>query len=179
LKPGQPELSGEVFQAKTLPAGALSLRTIKPSSKQWQIPCPSGQYILVKAIRALDKLRDQGWKVQLHWIPSHIGIAGNEAADQAAKEASGYSPYTLPNPEPQSEPESLQILTATTKPTIRQTMRRVEAVLGKAKHGRELYRLGVRPGKGISPYILAYIERTAQLLRKCAPAKSACAPGLV
>jgi len=75
-------------------------------------------------------------------------VPGNEAADRAAKEASGYNPNTLPNPEPQPEPESLQILTATTKPVIRQTMKHEwEQSWEKAKHGRELFRLGVRPGK--------------------------------
>jgi ribonuclease HI len=111
--------------------------------------CPSGQYILAKAIRTLDKLRDQGWQIELRWIPSHIGVPGNEAADRAAKEASGYNPNTLPNPEPQPEPESLQVLAATTKPIIRQTMRdEWKHAWEKAKHGRELFRLGARPGKG-------------------------------
>jgi ribonuclease HI len=111
--------------------------------------CPSGQYILVEAIRALDKLRDQGWEVQLRWIPAHVGVPGNEVADRAAKEAAGHNPNARTNPEPQPEPESLRTLTATTKSTIRQTMRdEWEVSWEKAKHGRELFRLGVRPGKG-------------------------------
>ena len=112
--------------------------------------CPSGQYILVEAILALDKLRDQGWEVQLRWIPAHAGVAGNEAADQAAKEAAGHNPNARTNQEPQTEPESLRTLTATTKSTIRQAMRdEWELSWEKAKHGRELFRLGVRPGKGV------------------------------
>ena len=111
---------------------------------------PSGQYILVEAIRALDKLRDQGWEVQLRWIPAHVGVPGNEAADRAAKEAAGHSPDVQTNPEPQPEPRSSQTLTATAKSTIRRTMRdEWERCWEAAKHGRELFRLGVRPEKGL------------------------------
>jgi ribonuclease HI len=85
--------------------------------------CPSGQYVLAEAIQSLDKLRDQGWEVQLRWIPAHVGVLGNEEADRAAKGAAGHNPNARTNPEPQPEPESLRTLTATTKFIIRQTMR--------------------------------------------------------
>jgi ribonuclease HI len=110
--------------------------------------CPSGQYILAQAVRALDKLRDLGWEVQIRWIPAHIGVPGNEAADRAAKEAAGSNRNTLQNSGP--ELEQLKILTATTKSAIRQTLRdEWEHSWETAKHGRELYRLGVRLGKGL------------------------------
>jgi len=110
---------------------------------------PSGQYILVEAVRALDKLRDLGWQMEFCWIPAHVGVPGNEAADRAAKEAAGHNPNARATAEPPPEPPSLQTLTATTKSIIRKTMKEEwKQAWETAKHGRDLLRLGVRPGKG-------------------------------
>jgi ribonuclease HI len=49
----------------------------------------SGQYLLLKTVQLINSLREKGIQIQLHWIPAHTGIPGNEAADQAAKEATG------------------------------------------------------------------------------------------
>ena len=38
----------------------------------------------------IEKLRKDGYVIELHWVPAHMGIAGNELADKAAKEATGW-----------------------------------------------------------------------------------------
>ena len=61
-----------------------SIRTIgNPSSK-------SGQHIVQRVIEEIEKLRKDGYVIELHWVPAHMGIAGNELADKAAKEATGW-----------------------------------------------------------------------------------------
>lgn len=110
----------------------------------------SGQYILAEALRALDKLRDLGWEIQIRWIPAHEKMLGNDIADETAKEATGYIVATRTTLEPPPEPENVQVMTATTKPIIRQAMKNewLQSWM-TGKHGRELFNLGVRPNKGI------------------------------
>ncbi|KAK8378404.1 hypothetical protein O3P69_011117 [Scylla paramamosain] len=51
-----------------------------------QQPYPSDNVGLVTAILgSLQSLAAQGRRVRLNWIPSHVGVRGNEAADAAAK----------------------------------------------------------------------------------------------
>ena len=47
---------------------------------------PSGQAALRRVIEMLHKFPTT-FPMTIRWIPAHIGIAGNEAADKAAKEA--------------------------------------------------------------------------------------------
>ena len=50
----------------------------------------SGQQFVKVIVWLIDNVRRMGYEVQLHWVPAHIGIAGNEAADIAAKQATGW-----------------------------------------------------------------------------------------
>ncbi|EED24133.1 conserved hypothetical protein [Talaromyces stipitatus ATCC 10500] len=50
----------------------------------------TGQQILGSIAEKWDELRNQGVQVSIHWIPTHQGIEGNERADRAAKEATGW-----------------------------------------------------------------------------------------
>ena len=38
----------------------------------------------------INTLRARGVEVEIHWIPAHIDISGNEAADVAVKQATGW-----------------------------------------------------------------------------------------
>lgn len=54
------------------------------------VDCPrgkSGQHIVQRIIWAIDRIRQKGPTVEIHWVPAHVGLDGNEAAEKAAKEA--------------------------------------------------------------------------------------------
>ena len=50
----------------------------------------SGSYLLAEIIELIDEIRPRTRYIEISWIPAHTGIDGNEAADLAAKEATGW-----------------------------------------------------------------------------------------
>jgi ribonuclease HI len=58
----------------------------------------SGAYILKQIAARVESLQKSGHTVVMRWIPSHKGIEGNEAADIAAKEATGWREGTETGP---------------------------------------------------------------------------------
>ncbi|KAG0161291.1 hypothetical protein PDIDSM_8825 [Penicillium digitatum] len=83
----------------------------------------SGQYKLVEAVQALDEAQSQGWQVRFRWIQGHVGVHGNDAVDQTAKDAAKVDLNARANAKLPPEPDSLQTLTATAKSTIHRAMR--------------------------------------------------------
>lgn len=49
-----------------------SIRTLGDPEKK------SGQALMIQTIRSINEIRSQGVIVELHWIPAHIGVQGNE-----------------------------------------------------------------------------------------------------
>jgi ribonuclease HI len=119
---------------------------------------PSGQYILVQIIQCLDQLQQSGKKASLHWIPAHQGIEGNERADIAAKEATGWRKVRSRNGRTKevdtgitaARPLTLKQLQAAAVQVIRKlTQKEWEDVWDKEIRGRDLYRVSPRPTKSI------------------------------
>lgn len=73
-----------ISQAVIFTDNQAALRALRNLGRQ------SGQYLLEAAIAAVDKARENGLTVSFRWIPSHSGVEGNELADKAAKEATGW-----------------------------------------------------------------------------------------
>jgi len=115
----------------------------------------SGQYILLELLRLLQESVALGFETEFRWIPSHQGIPGNEAADQAAKEAAGWTPHSGWTPRERSqelqnqEPtEGIQILLTPAKGKIHEAVyREWETIWDHGRSGRYLHSLGAKPDK--------------------------------
>ncbi|GBO18593.1 hypothetical protein AVEN_59758-1 [Araneus ventricosus] len=53
----------------------------------------------LEILSVLQGLRNKGFHIIFCWVPSHVGISGNETADAIAKFASAFLPQALPYPD--------------------------------------------------------------------------------
>lgn len=74
----------------------------------------SGAYILKQISKRVETLQWKAHTVIVRWIPSHEGIKGNEAADIAAKEATGWQEGSVSGPRADT-PREMYALQATIK----------------------------------------------------------------
>ena len=106
----------------------------------------SAQAYIFQAARAIDKLRSKGTKVELHWVPGHKDIPGNEAADLLAKHAAGEINEEIPWEVP-TVPH-LMLLRTAVKRKLRGVFKRKWSVDWlNAKHGQTLFELRKTPHK--------------------------------
>ncbi|KAF4248432.1 hypothetical protein CNMCM8980_005985 [Aspergillus fumigatiaffinis] len=118
----------------------------------------SGQYILETILLALERARQHKLIIRFRWIPSHRGIDGNEQADIAAKEATGWRQIrtrrdrrtevmtndTAPRPAHQ------RLLQTAMKSWIRETVNvQWEHDWRSCPHGRTVYELTPTPTKKV------------------------------
>jgi ribonuclease HI len=64
----------------------------------------------VAELTTLDNCKSSGIKVNLYWIPSHVGIPGNEVADRLASEESNHLFPTRSNQNQLSSAEQAALL---------------------------------------------------------------------
>ena len=80
-----------LVRASSVNLGAPNIRLFSDSSAALQAICrvePSARTLQVRPVlRLLRRLRNSGRDVQVHWVPAHVGVSGNERADRQAKEA--------------------------------------------------------------------------------------------
>jgi ribonuclease HI len=118
----------------------------------------SGQYIIRQIVQHLTDLHLAGKRMDLHWIPAHRNIEGNEAADKAAKEATGWRRIRGRNGRMKEidtgttapRPAKLEHLHSAARQTIRKALHREwEETWRNESRGRHLYRIAPGLSRGV------------------------------
>lgn len=100
------ELSGiwlAIHMALAIPANLEVKKTLIFIDKQAAIQLihnpkkSSGQAVIKDFLEAILKLQIRGVDTELHWVPAHVGIPGNEETDIAAKKSTGWRTQTKRN----------------------------------------------------------------------------------
>ena len=115
----------------------------------------SAPQIMQTITQHIDDLRARGMPIHLQWIPAHKNIRGNEEADIAAKEATGWRRAKRRNGKWRewdsghtAEKHEVGRARATIKLALEQkTLERWEEVWSREKTGRELHAICPKPTK--------------------------------
>lgn len=95
-------ISESLSYAATLDLSKLVIMTDSRSALQHIAHCvsgASGASVAYGIIRKVLSLRNKGVDLRLQWVPSHVGLQGNEEADKLAKEAFSVGAETFIVPE--------------------------------------------------------------------------------
>jgi ribonuclease HI len=114
----------------------------------------SGAYLLKEIIELIDEIRPRTRYIEISWIPAHTGIAGNEAADLAAKEATGWRKRPQKRARPSAPARQLYPLKSTVITWINQEAERKWARdWATETRGRKSYEYNTIPGrKALAPH---------------------------
>lgn len=124
----------------------------------------SGAYILEEIADQVQRLQDRGRPVTVRWIPAHVGIPGNEAADRAAKEATGWRDDGRRHP-PAAAPPKLHPLKSTLRRWCKRQTEEAWAAQWKTEaKGRATYRHTPRPTKKVLQLHEGLSKRESALL---------------
>ena len=117
----------------------------------------SGQYLVKWIVRLIDGLRRQNIEVELHWVPAHIGIEGNEKADIAAKQATGWRlkgqrgrQKEVDTGQTAPQAQLVRVLKSAVKTTVDKRVQQQWAEEWRdCKNGRALYSIITKPSKSV------------------------------
>ena len=124
----------------------------------------SGAYLLKNITQQIDELRTQDLNTEIRWVPAHIGIQGNEDADRAAKEATGWREGGLTGPRA-VEPQQLYPLRSTMKTwSHKETIKSWETSWVSETRGRASFRHTPKPSRKVLDLHDGLIKKRSALL---------------
>jgi ribonuclease HI/exonuclease III len=108
----------------------------------------SGAYIAKQIAQQIKQLQNNGHEVEVRWIPAHEGLEGNEAADLAAKEATGWREGDGARGDRADPPAELYALKAAMKMwTAKKAKRQWSNEWAQETRGRAAYRHNPTPSR--------------------------------
>ncbi|KAJ6436234.1 reverse transcriptase [Purpureocillium lavendulum] len=108
-----------------------------------------GAYLLKKIVSQAAALQEQDLPIEIRWIPAHTGVQGNEDADRAAKEATGWRVRGPAGPRAQM-PAELYTLRSTLKTWAHREANKTWTTQWAAeKRGRTTFRYTPKPTKRV------------------------------